>query len=102
MNLRVYLDDCRPKPEGFDIRVLTAQDAIDILIQCQVEHISLDHDLGDENEVGNGYKVAAWIEEAAYRGTIPRLTWAIHSANPVGRKNMEAALRNADRYWKEA
>ena len=99
MKLRVYLDDCRPKPEGFDIRVLTAQDAIDILIQCQVEHISLDHDLGNEMDVGNGYMVAKWIEEAAYLGKIPRLTWAIHSQNSVGAASMRAALTNADRYW---
>lgn len=99
MKLRVYLDDCRPKPEGFDIRVLTAQDAIDILAQCEVEHISLDHDLGNEMDVGNGYMVAKWIEEAAYLGTIPRLTWAIHSQNSVGVASMRAALTNADKYW---
>ena len=102
MKLRVYLDDCRPKPEGFDIRVLTAPEAIDILAQCEVEHISLDHDLGLLPEEGCGYDVAKWIEEAAFHGNIPRLTWAIHSANPVGRKRMEAALTNADRYWKDA
>lgn len=100
--IRVYLDDKRTTPDGFDLRVYTAPAAIAALETGTVEHISLDHDLGLLPEEGCGYDVAVWIEEAAYLNKIPRLTWAIHSANPVGRKRMEAALVNADRYWKGA
>lgn len=95
----VFLDDIRPTPEGFTHRVYTAQEAIALLKTGQVEHISLDHDLGDETIVGNGYKVACWIEQAAFFKHIPRLTWAIHSANAVGRDNMTKALANADKLW---
>jgi hypothetical protein len=86
-------------PMGFDISVMTASEAISLLSTGKVIHISLDHDLGDEHVTGSGYEVACWIEEKAFLGTLPRLTWAIHSANPVGRANMEKALNNADRYW---
>ena len=61
--------------------------------------VSLDHDLGPEWEFGNGYMVAKHIEELAYFGTIPRITWAIHSQNSVGVASMRKALENADRYW---
>lgn len=64
-----------------------------------VTHVSLDHDLGPEWIVGNGYMVAKLIEELAFRDEIPRLTWAIHSQNSVGVASMRAALQNADRYW---
>lgn len=97
--IHLFLDDCRPTPEGFTHSVKTAQEAIALLKTGDVELISLDHDLGDEAVVGSGYQVAKWIEECAYYNQISRLLWTIHSANPVGRKNMEAALRNAWRQW---
>ena len=28
--------------------------------------------------------------------------WAVHSANPVGRRNMTVALARADTYWADA
>ena len=45
--------------------------------------------------------VACYIEEAAFKGTLKRLKWHVHSGNPVGRKKMEVALRNADKSWKK-
>jgi hypothetical protein len=108
MSIKLWLDDqldnvdmpARHTPEGW-IGVKTADEAIAILKSDDVTHISLDHDLGDEKVVGNGYYVARWIENAAHDGILARVEWAIHSANPVGRKNMEAALRNADKFWSE-
>lgn len=101
--INLWLDDVRDpavhSPHYEWVWVKTAQAAIAALETGVVERLSLDHDIGNEMEVGNGYMVAKFVEEAAYLGTLPRLTWTIHSANPVGRKNMEAALRNADRYW---
>jgi hypothetical protein len=97
--MRVYLDDKRHTPGNFTHRVYTAQEAIDLLKTGKVKHISLDHDLGDETEVGSGYDVARFIEEEAYFKRLPELTWAVHSDNAVGIKNMTVALTNADRYW---
>lgn len=96
--MKIFLDDVRPCPDGYDAHVKTAQGAIDLIKNGNVSLISLDHDLGPD-EAGTGYDVALFIEEAAYRKTIKPLHWQIHSANPVGIQNMRKALENADRYW---
>jgi len=31
--------------------------------------------------------------------SIKPFTWEIHSANPVGRKNIEQAMKSAERFW---
>lgn len=99
--MKVWLDDLRPMPEGYDIHVATADAAIAALKTKTVTQISLDHDLGDETEIncGTGYDVAKYIEEAAFFKEIPRLEVAIHSANPVGRDKMKRAITRADEYW---
>jgi hypothetical protein len=97
--MRIWLDDKRPMPDGFDEHVLTAQDAINRIETGEVTKISLDHDLGDETEVGNGYMVAKHIEERAYHGCIKRIDWSIHSQNSVGVQNMKVALENANSFW---
>ena len=96
--MHLWLDDQRPAPDGFDMAVSTAQAAIDALQTGEVDYCSLDHDLAD-TAAGTGYDVASFIEEAAYRGTLSRLKWNVHSANPAGAARMIRALQNADRYW---
>lgn len=97
--MRLWLDDLRPMPEGYDRHVKTAKEAIEALLVWTVTHISFDHDLG-EPECGTGYDVASWIERQAFENTnVERVSWRIHSANPVGRRNIEAAMTSADRYW---
>jgi len=100
--INLWLDDKRKMPEGYDLHVFTAQAAIAALETGTVEKVSLDHDLGPEDETGNGYMVAKWIEEAAYLGKIPKLEWHVHSQNSVGVASMKAALTNATRYWEGA
>jgi len=105
--IAVWLDDERdPQSDigrqkgasGSETWVKTAPEAIQLLENGNVASISLDHDLGpDEN--GSGYDVAKWIEEQAYHGNLPRLQWAVHSDNPVGVKNMRAALEQANKFW---
>lgn len=97
--MRIWLDDERPMPEeGFDYHAKTAWDAIEKLQTGGVEFISLDHDLGPP-EAGTGYDVAAWLEEQAFNCALSRVDWEVHSANPVGRKKMEAALEQANKWW---
>lgn len=98
--MKVYLDDERPTPEGWH-RVYTANEAITLLRAGVVEDISLDHDLGDDQKFGTGYDVASFIEEQAFLGEMNRVRWFIHSANPVGRANMKAALERADDFWRK-
>lgn len=98
--MRLWLDDVRPLPEEFDVRVKTAPHAIALIKTGLVTHISLDHDLGDaSDEVGAGKDVANFIEEGAFHGTVSPMECKVHSANPVGVEAMEQALKNARRYW---
>jgi hypothetical protein len=99
--MKIWLDDIRAMPDEFDIHVKTAQEAIKLLKTGEVTLISLDHDLGNEETCGNGYRVALWIEKAAYRGEIPWLDWRLHTANPIGREKMKKALQNATKWWTE-
>ena len=97
--MRVWLDGLRPAPEGWT-HARTQGEAITLLEGGGVTDISLDHDLGEpESEVGSGYGVACWIEERAAVGELAPMAWAIHSANPVGRERMRAALESAAHFW---
>lgn len=60
-------------------------------------YVSFDHDLGED--VPTGYDVAkTWVYYDMYRGgnfTIPyKLRFNVHSANPVGAKNIQTYLDN--------
>lgn len=94
----LYIDDVRPCPPDFDLHALNGKDALLAISTGKIIGISFDHDLGPEPEM-TGYDVAKQIEEWAYAGKIKRMEWQIHSANPVGRKNIEMAMMNADKYW---
>lgn len=96
--MNLWLDDIRPAPVGW-VHARTAPEAIALLARNDVDQVSLDHDLGDDPGAGSGYQVAAWVEEQAALGNLGPLRWFIHSANPVGRGRMVAALNNADRFW---
>lgn len=96
--MRIWLDDEREMPEGFDLHCKTAAEAIHWLKTGTVTFISLDHDLGMP-EAGTGYDVAKWLEEQAFNCALERVDWDIHSANPVGVKRMEDALMNANKWW---
>jgi hypothetical protein len=77
--MKLYLDDERQPPVGW-VLVKTAHDAIQILSEQEVNHVSLDHDLGPE-ENGTGYDVLLWIEEqVATAGYRPPII-SIHTAN---------------------
>lgn len=105
--MNLWLDDERDPtdPEiqsnfgsvGNEVWAKTANTAINYLKGGNVVSISLDHDLG--SNAGTGMDVASWIEEQAYLGNLPRLTWSVHSMNPVGRKNMIRALNKANEFW---
>ena len=98
LSVSLWVDDERPMPEGFGLHAKYAELAIEILKSgLSIHRISLDHDLG--SSFGTGYDVAKWIEERAYYGELSRIAWSVHSANPVGRKKIEAALTKADEYW---
>lgn len=90
MTIRVYLDDERIAPSGW-IQVRWPEEAIALLEAGDVEELSLDHDLGDD-EHGTGYDVLVWIEEAVALRSFKPPRIHVHSANPAARVRMEAAI----------
>jgi len=95
--MKLWLDDVREAPDGW-LWCKKVEEALDLLESFEITEISFDHDLGYDM---SGYDLACWIEREATLG-LPRLTWKVHSANPVGRKRIEAAMIMADRYWDAA
>ena len=90
----IFLDDLRAPPQGA-ILCRTAEEAIAWLETGQVTRISFDHDLGTAL---TGYDVAKTIEAWVAEGKIKIPDWEIHSANPVGRSNIQAAMQSALRW----
>ncbi len=96
--LRVWLDDDledRAAPEGW-IHVTTAWEAIELLESGRVVELSLDHDLGDDEQHGRGTDVVDFLaEQQEVHGRLlwPRDGIAIHSGNPYGRDAMRRTIR---------
>ena len=97
--MKLWLDDKRPMPAGFDIHVVSAFEAIDMIKTGKVTKISLDNDLGDRLIVGEGWMVADFIEEQAYFGNIPKIKCYVHSDNAVAVERMCITLNRAMSYW---
>ncbi|WP_408601470.1 cyclic-phosphate processing receiver domain-containing protein [Pseudomonas sp. PLMAX] len=97
--MKVYLDDERVTPDGW-VRIYWPDEAVPLLETGEVEIISLDHDLGDDDR-GTGYDVVLWIEEAvALRGfQPPRIV--VHSANTSAALKMRSGIESIERLHKE-
>lgn len=105
--MRVWLDDIRDPTlphiqagygsTGDEVWVKTVPEAMALLKTGKVRWISLDNDLGEGEP--EGYAVACFIEEAAWLGTLDRLTVYAHSDNSVANPRMRSAIANAQKYW---
>lgn len=93
--MNLYLDDERQTPPGFQ-RTYTAQETIEVLKTNQVKHLSLDHDLGDNN--GTGYDVLLWIEEQVIFNNFNPPTICIHSANSGAWPKMIQAVQSINKH----
>ena len=97
--MKIWLDDIRPLPDGYDILAKSVNEAKQIIEELEkdkkeITEISLDHDLGDYvKDGGDGICLMDWMVE---RGSLYNITF--HTANPVGRRNME---RMKERFWKD-
>ena len=98
MGMKIWVDDLRPVPEGF-VGSRSVNEAIALIEKAEqygeeIEMLDLDHDLGDfATDGGDAIKLLDYLVE---RETFYPI--AIHTANPVGRANMERMIR---RYWPE-
>ena len=95
--MKVFLDDERTTPSGW-VRAYWPAEVIALLQSGQIEELSLDHDLGND-ERGTGYDVILWIEEAvALYGFIPPKI-SVHSANSSAVAKMLAGIQAIERLY---
>lgn len=96
--MKLWLDDLRPVPYGYE-GAKSVNEAKKLIQEAEhngieIEALDLDHDLGDyADQGGDAIRLLDWLAE---RGTF--YPAEIHTANPVGRANMERILA---RYWGE-
>ncbi len=94
--VKIWVDDLRPVPEGYE-GTKSVNETIALIEKIEaeggeIEVIDLDHDLGDYARYGgDAIKILDYLAE---RETFYPIQ--IHTANPVGRANME---RMIERYW---
>ena len=95
-NVRIYVDDLRPVPPGY-IGAKSVNETISLIQEIEknggsIELIDLDHDLGDYvSDGGDAIRILDYLVERETYYPI-----AIHTANPVGRQNMERLIK---RFW---
>lgn len=99
--VRLFLDDVRD-PSEYKVQnvawVKNYKEAIEQLKTGNVTWISFDHDLGEGK---SGYDVAKYIEEGVFNGNLKCPEWQIHSSNPKGRRDIEMAMKSAERFKKD-
>ncbi len=81
----VWMDDLRPAPEGWTW-VKTVEETISLLQAGEVEALSLDNDLGDDEL--EGYHVVDWLSE---NGKWPELL-CVHTNNAVRGRYMRDVI----------
>lgn len=95
-NIKIWLDDVRAVPEGY-VLAKSVDEAIALIEQIEamgkeIEVIDLDHDLGDYAPYGgDGINLLDYLVENEKFYNVK-----FHTANPVGRANME---RMVQRFW---
>ena len=105
--MRMYLDDIREPKDTSLIVVRSFSEAVSFVLEKGVpSFISFDHDLGmKEGELlETGYDFAKWLVEKDIEGIIEipeDFSFNVHSANPVGAKNIEEYLNRYLKFKKE-
>ncbi|WP_438445789.1 cyclic-phosphate processing receiver domain-containing protein [Gorillibacterium sp. sgz5001074] len=80
-SIHVYLDDARRKPPGF-VLARNGKELLQLLEECEVEVLSMDHDLGWDQP--NGLEI---VQEMVRRGLYAKEIY-LHSSSSMGRMNM--------------
>lgn len=97
--MKLWLDDIRSMPKGYTHHAYSVEAAKMMIMSAErmgegVEVLDLDHDLGECAKYGgDGIELLDWLVK---RETFYPIK--LHTANPVGRKNMQNMI---DRFWKE-
>lgn len=94
--MKIWVDDVRPVPDGY-VGTKSVNETIKLIEKAEkegtdIELLDLDHDLGDyAADGGDAIKILDFLAERETYYPIK-----IHTANPVGRENMERMIR---RFW---
>lgn len=103
--MRMYLDDERVPKYEYDVIVRSFEEAVLFVEKNGIPNfISFDHDLGcdkDGNIFKSGYDFAKWLVDMDIENihTFPDdFKFNIHSANPVGRDNINSILESYLRF----
>lgn len=98
---KLYLDDLRELPDNTYILARSYDEAIEYIKNNGIpDYISFDHDLGvdsDSNLLPTGYDFAKWLVEMDMDDIYifpSGFDFFVHSANPVGKVNIETYLNN--------
>lgn len=101
MTTYIFLDDVRIPPNDGNEWVLVRdiESAMRLLIEAWYYRsddivLSLDHDLGDNIPTGNDLVNQIERAVATQHEFKPKLEMRIHSANSVGRQNMERGIQS--------
>lgn len=111
INIKLWIDDVRPVPEGYiwcksvnaaksciknwEQGYLLEKEYMFEVFGIEIELIDIDHDAGDYASDGGDYiKLLDWLEETGRNYPIH-----IHSMNPVGVANMRRIIQKNG--WKE-
>lgn len=96
---KLYLDDVRPRPEGY-VLARSFAEAVDLVTKLGCpNYISFDHDLGflEDGTEKNGYDFAKWLIEMDLDGKLSfpeDFGFNAHSSNPKGRENIKMIITN--------
>lgn len=107
--MRLWIDDVRKPPiDAGWTWCKTSKHALDCIsigmgyarLKEEIPYyiISFDHDLGENDTT---IPIAKYFEELAYNGVDFKLEWTIHSANPVGKANLQRILESMERFQHE-
>ena len=90
--MKVWIDDIRPIPKGYDVWIKRVDEAIDFIstYKNEISLLDLDHDAGDYSCYGGDYiKILDWMEEKQINIPI-----SIHSKNPCGVHKMKQIIKH--------
>ena len=99
--MKLYLDDVRDLPDESFLLARSYEEAVLFVKENGIPpFISFDHDLGvDENNdlLPTGFDFAKWLVEMDMDNIYKfpeNFSFNVHSANPVGKANIEGYLKN--------
>lgn len=108
MNILLYLDDVRnPFLRKEDLTIIgvkiewvrSYEEFVRWINKYGIPYcISFDHDLG---EVNTGYDCAKFLVNKVLDENLTLCKWVVHSANPVGKENINCLLSNFKRHLDE-